>query len=60
MSILMILFGTMLGGWGAKAASTVESQRPVIFTGPIGGLLMLAAQFGGLSLIVVGAIMLFS
>ncbi len=60
MSVLMIIVGIMLGGWGAKAARTPEFLRAGIFTGPIGGLLMLIAQFGGLALLIGGVIKLFS
>jgi len=60
MGVLMIVIGIALGGWGAKAGRTSEFLRPVIFTGPIGGTLMLAAQLGGLALLVGGVIALFS
>jgi hypothetical protein len=60
MSIVLIVLGIVIGGWGAKAARTIESQRPVIFTGPVGTLLMPVAQFGGAALLIWGLVSLFT
>ena len=59
-SILMIIIGIVMGGWAARANSVPESQRPIILQGPVGGLIKLVSQVGGLGLLIFGVIRLFS
>lgn len=59
-AILLIIIGIVVGGWAAKANTIVEPQRPVIFQGPIGGLIQFICQFGGLGLLIYGVVKLFS
>ena len=47
-AILLIIIGIIVGGWAAKANTVIESQRPIILQGPLGGLIQLVCQFGGL------------
>ncbi len=60
MSVLLILVGAVLGGWAGANSTKIESQRAVIFTGPIGVTLMTVFSFGGFGLFVWGIISLFS
>ncbi|NOS87046.1 MAG: hypothetical protein HOP34_00650 [Methylococcaceae bacterium] len=59
-AILLIIIGVVVGGWAAKANQTIESQRPVILQGPLGGLIQFVCQFGGLGLVIYGLVLLFS
>jgi hypothetical protein len=59
-AILLILTGIVVGGWAAKANTVIESQRPIILQGPLGGLIQFVCQFGGLGLLIYGVIKLFS
>lgn len=60
MSILLIIIGIVVGGWAAKANMLIESQRPIILQGPLGGIIQFVCQFGGLGLLIYGTIRLFS
>lgn len=59
-SILLIIIGIVIGGWAAKANTVPESQRPIILQGPLGGLIQLVCQIGGLGLLIYGVVTLFS
>ena len=59
-SILLIIIGIVVGGWAAKANTVIESQRPIILQGPVGGLIQLVCQLGGLGLLIYGVFRLFS
>ena len=59
-AILLIIIGTIVGGWAAKANTVIESQRPIILTGPIGAIIQFVCQFGGLGLVIYGVVKLLS
>ena len=59
-SIFLIIIGIVVGGWAAKANTVPESQRPIILQGPVGGLIQIVCQLGGLGLLIYGVIRLFS
>lgn len=58
--IFYIVLGIIIGGWSSKANNTIESQRPLIFLGPIGELLMLIGRLAGPVLIIYGIYRFFS
>jgi len=58
--ILLIVIGVVVGGWAAKANMLPEAQRPVILQGPLGGIIQLVCQIGGLGLLIYGVVKLFS
>ncbi len=58
-AIILIIVGIVVGGWAAKANNVPESQRPIIFQGPIGGIIQFVCQFGGFGLQIYGVILLF-
>lgn len=60
MSIILIVSGIALGGWAAKALSVPEAQRPIVFQGPVGGMIQIVCQLGGLALVIYGLVHLFS
>ena len=59
-AVLLIIIGIVVGGWAAKANTVIESQRPIILQGPIGGLIQIFCQVGGLALLIYGVVKLFS
>ena len=60
MAVLLIIIGVVVGGWAAKGYTVVESQRPIIFQGSLGGLIQIICQIGGLGLLIYGVIRLLS
>lgn len=60
MGILLIVAGVILGTLAARTHRTIETQRPVVFQGAIGGLILIAITLGGPGLIVFGLIIMFS
>ena len=59
MSIIMIIAGVIIGGWAAKANTVPESQRPIVLQGPVGGMIQIVCQLGGLGLLIYGVVSLF-
>lgn len=59
-AILLIIVGTVIGGWAAKNGNVIESQRAIILTGPIGGIIQFVCQFGGIGLVIYGVVKLLS
>lgn len=59
MSIIMIIAGVVIGGWAAKANTVPESQRPIVLQGPVGGMIQIVCQLGGLGLLIYGVVSLF-
>ncbi len=58
MSVIMILIGLFVGGWAAKGAGYPEGQKPVVLTGPIGGIIQFICIFGGAVLVIWGTYLL--
>lgn len=59
--IILIIVGIVLGSWAVKhGALQIESQKAVIFQGPLGGVFQLVCMFGGLGLQIYGVILLLS
>ena len=58
-SIVLIVIGVVVGGWAAKANTVIESQRPIILQGPLGGIIQLVCQVGGLGLVIYGLVRFF-
>jgi hypothetical protein len=54
----MILIGLFVGGWAAKGAGYPEGQKPVVLTGPIGGIIQFICIFGGAVLVIWGTYLL--
>jgi hypothetical protein len=60
MNIIMILVGVFFGGWAARGAGAPEGQKPVILTGPIGGIIQFVCIAGGAALVIWGTYGLFA
>jgi len=60
MGVLLIIAGVVLFSWAAGNHRRIESQRAVIFTGPIGQLIHAAVTFGGIGLVIWGVVRLFA
>lgn len=58
--VLLIIAGIVIGGHGARAVLTVPPQRPTMFQGSFGTLLMYAFQWSGLVMLIYGVVLLFS
>jgi hypothetical protein len=58
--IFYIILGILIGGYASGANRRIESQRPLIFVGPIGELLMLIGQLAGPGLVIYGIYSFFS
>ena len=58
-SILLIIIGIVISSWATRASRVIESQRAIIFTGTLGGLIQIICQIGGVGLVIYGFANLF-
>lgn len=60
MGIILIIAGGVLGWWAVNVHRRPEAQRPIISTGPLGGLVLLLATIAGPALVIWGLVSLFT
>ena len=60
MSVIFVVVGALLISFAARVHRAPEFSKPVIFTGPIGGLILIAVTLSGLAAVLYGLIALFS